>query len=110
MINADLLRIEGEKLVNKIVIAENGEEKEIAVSGVFPLYGEKSAAAFLAPLGVELDRGFMVCDANMNTNVPGLYGAGDIVAKKLRQVVTAASDGALAATSAIGYVHMLRKK
>ncbi|MEE3401923.1 MAG: FAD-dependent oxidoreductase [Candidatus Enteromonas sp.] len=110
MMEAELLRIEGDKLVNKIVVKSGEEEKEIPVSGVFPLYGEKSAASFLAPLGVELERGFMVCDANMNTNVPGLYGAGDIVAKKLRQVVTAASDGALAATSAIGYVHMLRKK
>ena len=109
-ISAELVRIEGDKLVTKIVVKENDVEKEIPVSGVFPLYGEKSAASFLAPLGVNLERGFMVADANMATNVPGLFGAGDIVSKKLRQVVTAASDGALAATSAIGYVNLLRKK
>lgn len=104
------LAIKGEKLVSGLLVKENGEEKEYPLSGVFPLFGERSSSEFLANTGVSLDRGFLICNENMETDVPGLYGAGDCVKKKLRQVVTAASDGAIAATSAVSYIHSLRKK
>jgi thioredoxin reductase (NADPH) len=47
-------------------------------------------------------------DDEMKTSVPGIYGAGDITNKKLRQIVTACSDGAIAANSAAKYVESLR--
>ena len=46
----------------------------------------------------------MIVDANGETASKGIYGAGDVIAKPLRQVVTAAADGAIAATSAIEYI------
>lgn len=82
---------------------------EIKTDVVFPLFGEKSASAFLSPLGLESNRGFIKVDANMASSCEGLYAAGDIVDKTLRQVVTAASDGAIAATSAVQYVRKAKK-
>ena len=48
--------------------------------------------------------GYLATNENMETNVPGVYGAGDIRVKSLRQVVTATSDGAIAAVSAEKYI------
>jgi thioredoxin reductase (NADPH) len=48
---------------------------------------------------IDMDaRGYIITDENMNTNIPGVYAAGDVRVKSLRQVVTAAADGAIAAT------------
>jgi len=49
---------------------------------------------------VEMDRGYFVTDENMRTNIPGVYAIGDCRVKPLRQVVTAAADGAIAAMDA----------
>ena len=55
--------------------------------------------------GVELcERGFVKTDMYLATNVPGIFAAGDCRVSPLRQIVTAAAAGAVAATSAINYV------
>lgn len=53
---------------------------------------------------IELQNGYIVTDADMKTNVPGVFAAGDVRVKSLRQVVTAAADGAIAATQAEKYI------
>ncbi|QSX06223.1 thioredoxin-disulfide reductase [Sedimentibacter sp. zth1] len=53
---------------------------------------------------IELQNGYIVTDENMKTNVPGVFAAGDVRVKSLRQVVTAAADGAIAATQAEKYI------
>ena len=50
------------------------------------------------------DRGYIITDSEMRTNIPGVFAAGDIRQKTLRQVITAASDGAVAATAAEKYI------
>ena len=58
--------------------------------------------------GLEMDeRGYIPTDADMHTNIPGVFAAGDIRVKSLRQVVTAAADGAIAATQAEKYINEL---
>ncbi len=60
---------------------------------------------------VDIDKfGFIPTDEELMTNVPGVFAAGDIRPKRLRQVVTAVSDGAIAATSIEKYVHDLREE
>ena len=49
---------------------------------------------------VEMENGYILTDDNMHTNIPGVYAAGDCRKKSLRQVVTAAADGAIAAMQA----------
>lgn len=105
--NAKITKILGEQNLTSIEYTENGEAKEMKIAALFPLFGEKSASSFLSPLGVETNKGFLKVDVNMASSVEGLFAAGDIVDKTLRQVVTAASDGAIAATSALSF---LRKR
>ena len=79
----------------------------ISVAGVFPYIGKKSTSQILNNLKPEKQGIFLKVDEEMKTNIPGLFAAGDIVAKKLKQLVTAAGDGASAATSADKYVKLL---
>lgn len=83
-------------------IKVNGQD--IPVYGVFPFVGTKSSDQFLNNLKPDTDQSGVLVNESMMSNVPGLYFAGDIVSKKLRQLVTAASDGAIAATSVIQFV------
>jgi len=53
---------------------------------------------------IEMDNGYIITNADMKTNIPGVFAAGDIRVKSLRQVVTATSDGAIAAVQAEKYV------
>lgn len=76
------------------------ETQEIAAHGIFPYIGLDPATSFLKGLDVLDEYGYMLVDENCETRVKGLYGAGDVIAKRLRQVVTATSDGAIAAQHA----------
>lgn len=83
--------------VNAIVV--NGET--IPVAGVFPYVGEKTSTQILKNLKPAMNGNYVIVDQNMMSNIEGLYFAGDIVDKKLRQLITASSDGAIAAVSAL---------
>ena len=78
--------------------------KVINVMGVFPYVGKKSISQILNNLKPEKQGIFLKVNEEMSTNIPGLFAAGDIVSKKLKQLVTAAGDGASAATSADNFV------
>ena len=78
----------------------SGETKDLPVSGIFPYIGADPITGFLKDLPVLDKQGYMVVNSNMETSVPLLFGAGDVCQKELRQVVTAASDGAIAAQAA----------
>ena len=55
-----------------------------------------------------MEGGYLLTDADMRTNLPGVFAAGDIRKKSLRQVVTAAADGAIAAVQAERYLRQLK--
>ncbi|EHN58698.1 MULTISPECIES: FAD-dependent oxidoreductase [Oenococcus] len=72
--------------------------------GVFVFVGTKANSEQIKDV-LETDAdGYVLTDARLQTNLPGVFAAGDLLAKPLRQIVTAAADGALAATSAENYV------
>ncbi len=102
---ASIERIEGKTKVEALVYTLNGKEISLPISAVFPLQGEKAASRFLSSLPIKTDHDFIVTDEGMNSGVKGLFAIGDIRAKKLRQVVTSASDGAIASASAISYLN-----
>jgi thioredoxin reductase (NADPH) len=92
--------VEGLRIRNR----ENGEETDLEVNGVFVFVGLNPATPILRGL-VDMDeRGYIMTDSEMRTNIPGIFAAGDVRQKTLRQVVTAASDGAVAATAAEKYI------
>ena len=83
-------------------------DKVIDVMGVFPYIGKKSTSQVLNNLKPNKVGIFIKVDETMSTNIPGLFAAGDIVSKKLKQLITAAGDGAAAATSADNYCKLLK--
>lgn len=100
--NSEIQEIMGNDFVEKIAVYNKKEKKDtqLDVDGIFVYVGILPNNELIESR-VELDeQGFVLVDGNMHTNIPGIYAAGDIVSKKLRQVITAASDGAIAAWSA----------
>ena len=107
--NSNVVAIEGEKEVERVRIRNNnGEESEIAVSGVFILIGTipNNEMLPLEQLGAD-EYGFIITDAEMRTKVDGVMAAGDIRSKKVRQVINAAGEGAVAAIAAEHYLNKL---
>jgi thioredoxin reductase (NADPH) len=86
-----------------------GEEKVLHVKAVFPFVGLDAVSDMLAGLNVRDERGYVIVNADMMTEVPGLFSIGDVNQKTLRQIVTATSDGAIAALAANKYVKKLIK-
>lgn len=102
LLDSEVSEIVGDEVgVNAIKV--NG--KDFPVWGVFPFVGTKSSDEFLANLKPETDQFGVKVNENMMSNISGLFFAGDIVSKKLKQLVTAANDGAIAATEASKFVH-----
>jgi thioredoxin reductase (NADPH) len=95
----------------RIKHARTGDTRVLAIEGVFIYAGYLPNSDFLNSLKVEIDDfGCIVTDTEMATNVPGLFAAGDVRKKGLRQVVTAAGDGATAAFSAEKYIENLKNQ
>ena len=78
--------------------------------GVFVFAGYEPATALVRGLAELNEQGYVLTDRSQKTNVDGLYAAGDLCAKPLRQVVTAVGDGALAATELEKYAAALQEK
>ena len=95
--------IVGEKQVEKIIVTKDNSDREIIVSGVFVAVGSVPNSDLLKEL-VKLDNGYVVASEDGGTSADGIFVAGDVRTKKLRQVVTAVSDGANAVMSAEDYL------
>lgn len=81
-----------------------GDERNLSCDGIFVAIGRKPASE-LATGQLALDeRGYIIADESTKTNIPGVFAAGDVRTKVLRQVITAASDGAMAARYAEEYL------
>lgn len=76
-------------------------DKELEVDGVFVEVGSESDSEFLKRVGVETnEKGFVIVNKNQETNIKGLFAAGDVTNNVLKQIVTASGEGATAAFSA----------
>lgn len=98
-----IVEIAGENKVEKIAYEQNGEKKETGVDGVFVLVGSVPETLIIENLNIEVDdQGYIVAKDDQSTSLSGAYAAGDITTQsnKLRQVITAAAEGAIAASSA----------
>ena len=98
-------RLTGLRLRNTLT----GEEREISCDGVFISVGRKPATALVSGQ-LALDKsGYIIAGENTRTEIPGVYAAGDVRGKPLRQVVTAVADGALAVQAALDYLSGIQK-
>lgn len=83
---------------------ETNEEYVEECSAVFPYVGNDPISNYANDLNITDEMGYILTDEEMATSVPGIFAAGDIRKKTIRQVVTAAGDGAIAAQSAFHYI------
>lgn len=94
--------IVGEDQVEKLMLTnlKSGARTELNVQGVFIAVGINPVTTILQDLNVEMDsKGYVLAGEDCKTNVPGIYVAGDIRKKPLRQIITAVCDGANAISS-----------
>lgn len=103
VLNAVPTEIIGEKRVEGIEILQNGAEKTLSVDGVFVAVGTVPDSGAIREL-VELDGGYVKAGEDCATSAKGIFAAGDIRTKPLRQVITAAADGANAVLSVENYL------
>lgn len=103
-------RIFGENKVEGLELrrTDGGENESLAVDAVFVAIGlEPENEIFAACVALD-EHGYIVAGEDCTTNVPGVYAAGDTRTKRLRQIITAASDGAIAATAAVEYIRSIK--
>lgn len=97
----------GDEILEKLVLrnVKTNELSELEVNGCFVFVGFLPISQLFKGKINMNERGDIITDEDMRTNIPGVFAAGDVRQKALRQVVTAASDGAQAATSAEAYLN-----
>lgn len=101
--STNIREIKGEKSVEKIILDNKyNENDELEVQGVFIEIGSEPGVGLTKQLGVNVDeQGFIIINPDQSTNVEGIYAAGDATtgSNKMRQILTAAAEGAVAAGS-----------
>jgi len=106
LLNYIPVSIKGKNFVETIIVKnkETNEEKKIETAGVFISAGFLPNSKFLKNI-IELDEtGYIKTNEDMETSIPGIYAAGDVRAKKVRQIVVACGEGTIAAISVRDYL------
>ena len=111
MLNTVITEIKGDGMLESFIVKDvnTGEEREIfpdeedGAFGLFIFVGYLPATDLFKDI-IDMDKNYIMTDDNMNTNVEGVFAAGDNRVKSLRQVVTATADGAIAAVQAEKYI------
>ncbi|MBA2877306.1 thioredoxin reductase (NADPH) [Anoxybacillus kamchatkensis] len=93
-----------------LVHTQTGEEREFPCDGVFIYIGMVPLTKPFVSLGITNENGYIETNELMETKVAGIFAAGDVREKSLRQIVTATGDGSIAAQSAQHYVEELKEK
>jgi len=109
--NSLVEKIDGEDTVNSLVLknVKTGEVSRLEVEGVFIYVGYNPSTGFLKGI-VKLDEdNYILTDEDMSTSVPGIFAAGDVREKPLKQITTAVGDGATAAVSAEKYISQMKR-
>ena len=109
--NTVVEKVDGDMALSEMTVRNTvtGEKTVIRASeedGTFGLFGFVGFApnTALFESKVDMERGYIVTDEDMHTSVPGVFAAGDLRVKSLRQVITAAADGAIAAMQCAKYI------
>lgn len=96
----DGTKVNGIKVKNVLT----NEEYVMETSAIFPYVGNDPISDYAKDLGITDEFGYILTDEDMRTNLAGIFAAGDIRKKTVRQVVTATADGAIAAQTAFHYI------
>lgn len=109
--NSCAREIKGENLVTSLMVEnmKTGECSELSVDGVFPYIGICPNVEGFSGQVAQDSKGFIITDETMKTSIDGVYAVGDVRVTPLRQVITAASDGAIGAVHAVKYIETLKE-
>ena len=99
-IPVQILSLEGKVSGIELENVDTHEKQVIECSGIFPYVGQDPNTDCVQDLGILNERGYVLVDDDRQTKIPGIYAAGDVIDKNLRQVITACNDGAIAAQHA----------
>lgn len=110
--NTVVKEIRGENVVQSVLLEDvnTGEQREYPTNGVFIYVGMDPLSASAVNLGITNEAGYILTDDAMHTKASGIFAAGDVREKTLRQVVTATGDGSIAAQAAQHYVEALNER
>jgi len=111
MWNTVVEKVDGDEILSSMIVknTKTGElttvnaDEDDGMFGLFGFIGYNPNSKLFEGM-IDMDHGYIKTDDNMHTNIPGVFAAGDIRVKSLRQVVTAAADGAIAAMQAEHYI------
>ena len=106
--SAKLLEIKGEEFVEEVIVELNGKAETFKSQFAFLYLGTKSSSELFGEVAPLDEKGYIITNELMHTSFEGVYAAGDIRSKPVRQVTTATSDGTVAAMEATKYI--LRKR
>lgn len=101
--------INGTDMVESITVNNkiSGNNSELRVDGIFVAVGTNPNTGAISGLPAQNENGYIIAGEDCETDIPGIYAAGDVRTKQLRQIVTATADGANAITSAQKYLQSL---
>ncbi|WP_163654937.1 thioredoxin-disulfide reductase [Listeria sp. PSOL-1] len=94
----------------KLISTKDGTTREVSTDGVFIYVGLVPLTSAFRDLGITDEEGYIITDDEMRTAVPGIFAAGDVRVKTLRQIVTATGDGGIAGQNAQKYVEELKEE
>lgn len=103
---ATVLEMHGNTRLERLTLSmtESGETRELEVAGVFEAVGSLPKNQAFSNLAALDGAGYLLTDSECQTNVPGIFAAGDCRQKKVRQLTTATADGTVAALAAVEYL------
>lgn len=106
VLDSQVTALNGEQTLSSVTVKNkiSGAEREINVKGMFVAIGQKPDNGAFANLVNCDETGYIIADESCKTSCEGIYAAGDCRTKNVRQLTTAASDGAVAALSAGAYI------
>lgn len=111
VLNSVVCEIQGQDLVNNLILknTKTDEMFNLAVDGVFPYIGITPNVENISGQITQDKAGFIITNETMKTSIDGVFAIGDVRKTPLRQVITAASDGAIAGVYAVKYIESLKE-
>ena len=112
LLNEDLIEAKGDDFLKKAVLKNtvSNEISELEVEAVFGYIGTEPKTSDVKEYVKVTEQGYIITDEDMQTNIKGVYAAGDVRDKKYRQITTAVSDGTIALLNAEKYILQGEKK
>jgi len=108
--NCKMSSINGGRSVESVTVKEDDKEYQINASIVFPLIGSSPDSMFTSRLKITDDKNYVIVNEKQETSIKGIYAAGDCTNNNLKQIVTASSEGAVAALEVYKYISKMKKE